>query len=290
LKFEEFGNKLEKITITASPLTLAESDIFNMLKLLLNKINDEIPEKLDAFVKINTSKLLSKIKNEESIRNSKKLQDEISKYEGLSENCGLVKLHLIYMTETLGITEEQFWKNEQTAFPNENFMTSLYVLFYLHQVVLSELLGRKEGTKFYREHVDNFNFVFNAIYQKDRHKDLESMREGDKEWLPRNPYGRIRLFSEVENGRLIRICKNCEKFTALQNTELVSDRELLYNVLCYMHIPLVKVWNENFVLKLEKSLALGDPYCAYIYFDSRVAKEIKQPSDEFLDGIWSKYK
>jgi hypothetical protein len=264
LKFEEFGNKLEKITITASPLTLAESNIFNMLMLLLKKVKDEIPDKLDVFININNNKLLSKVKSESTIKDSKKLKDEISKYDRLSDNYDLVKLHLIYMIETLGITEEQFWKNEQTAFLNENFMTALYVLFYLHQVVLIELLGRKKGTKFYREHVDNFNFVINARNQKDRHKDLESMRESDKEWLPRNPYGRFRLYNEAKGGRLIRICKNCEKFTGLQNTELINDKESFYNVLCYMHIPLVKVWNDNFILK--------------------------QPSDEFLDEIWSRYK
>lgn len=290
MKFEEFGNKIENVSITASPIALAESDIFNMLKLLLQKIKDEKPEIFQSFIDTVTIKLLKKTKNKYFQKESKRLSDEISKYEGLSENYDLVRLHLNYMIEALGINEDQFWKNEKTAFPNENFMTALCVLFYIHHISLNELLGRKEGITFYRESVDNYNYTINAIHQKNRHKSLESMREADKEWLPRNPYGRIRLYSEVKDGRLIRICKNCEKITGLQNTELVSDKEIFYNVLCYMHIPLVKVWNENFVLKLEKSLVLGDPFCSYVYFDKRITKEIIQPSSEYLDEIWSKYK
>jgi hypothetical protein len=290
VKFEEFGNKIENVSIEASPLALAESDIFNMLKILLHKIKDEKPEIFQSFIDAVSIKLLKKTKNKYFQKESKRLSDEISKFEGLSENFDLVKLHLNYMIETLDINEKQFWKNERTTFPSENFMTSLCILFYIHQISLIELLGRIEGIKFYRESVDNYNYVINAINQKDRHKDLESMRESDKEWLPRNPYGRIRLYSEVKDGRLIRICKNCEKFSALKNTEIASDKELFYNVICYMHIPLVRVWNENFELKLEKSLALGDSYCSYVYFDKRIANEIVPPSSDFLDEIWSKYR
>ena len=68
MKFEEFGNKIENVSITALPLALAESDIFNMLMLLLEKIKEEIPEKLELFIKINTEKLLCKIKNKNTIR------------------------------------------------------------------------------------------------------------------------------------------------------------------------------------------------------------------------------
>ena len=290
MKFEEFGNIIENVSITASPLALAESDIFNVLKLLMQKIKDEKPEILQTFIDTVTIKLLKKTKNKYFQKESKRLSDEISKYEGLSENHDFVKLHLNYMIEILGINEDQFWKNEKTAFPSDNFMKSLFVLFYIHHVSLNELLGRKEGIKFYRESVDKYNYVINAILQKDRDKDLNSMREADKEWLPRNTYGRIRLYSEVIDGRLIKICKNCEKFSALKNTEIASDKELFYNILCYMHIPLAKVWNENFDLSIMKSLALGDPYCAYIYTDKSEVEKIEPVTNEFLDEIWEKYK
>ncbi|NHK32606.1 MAG: hypothetical protein FK730_14730 [Asgard group archaeon] len=290
MKFEEFGNKIENVLLTAAPVALAESNIFNVLKLLLQKINDEKPDIYQSFIDIIAKKLMKKTMNKYFQKESKRLSDEISKYEGLSENYDFVKLHLNYMIEILGINEEQFWKNEKTAFPSENFMKSLFVLFYLHHETLNELLGRKEGIKFYRESVDKYNYVINAILQKERDKDLESMREADKEWLPRNPYGRIRLYSEVKDGRLIRICKNCEKFSALKNIEIASDKELLYNILCYMHIPLAKVWNPNFVLTIEKSIARGDPYCAYIYNDMREREDTQPPAGKYLDEIWAKYK
>lgn len=286
----KFGRELDNVTFTIPPMSLAENNIFNTLKLLLAKIKDEKPEILKIFIDKVSRRIQKKVENKILLNDLDKLSNKVNDYANLNENLELVKLHLNYMMMILGITEEQLWQNEKTPFPCENFMTSVFVLFYIHQITLIELLGRENGLQFYREYVDIYNYKINAILQKDREKNLDGMREGDKQWLETNPYGRVRLYSEVMDGRLIRICKNCEKFTALQKTELTSDGEVLYNILCYMHIPLVKVWNENFILTLEKSLALGDPYCAYVYFDKRVAKEIEQPSDEYLNEIWSKYK
>lgn len=290
MKLVEYGNKLENVTISTPPVTLAENNIFNVLMLLLKKIEDEKPEIYKEFIESVTKKIQKKTENRSFRKKPKILDEKILQYDSLSKHIDFVRLHLNYMIEILGITEEQFWRNEKIPFSSENFMTSLYVLFYYQLVSLTELLGRGEGIEFFKESVDTYNEIINARYQKDIHENLETMREESTEWMKTNPYGRIRLFSEVKDGRLVCLCRNCEKFTGLQNTELVSDKELFYYVLCYMHIPLAKVWNPDFVLTLEKSLALGDLYCAYVYFDTQVAKEIEQPSGEYLDEIWSKFK
>ena len=290
MKLEEFGNRLEEVIFSASPITLAENNIFNVLMLLLKKVKNEKPEIYQPFVTNVAKKIQKKTDNKSFKKEAEKLSKEISQYENLAENFNLVRLHLNYMIDILGITEEQFWKNEKIAFSSEKFMTSLYVLFYYQVVTLNELLGRQTGIKFYKESIDIYNEIINARNQKDIHENLDTMREESTEWMKINPYGRIRLYSEVKDGQLVQLCRNCEKFTELQKTELVSDKELFYLVLCYMHVPLAKVWNENFVLTLEKSLALGDLYCSYVYTDKRIAKEVKPPSKDYLDEIWLKNK
>lgn len=289
MKFEEFGNKVEKVTFTTKPQDLAKSDIYYVLSNLLGKIKEEKEEILDEFLAKVTSKLNSLIKGD-TFKDQKNLLPEILKQQkNLEDKIEFVKTHLSFFITTIGISEKQFWNNEEIIFHAKNFMNSLYGQFYTQLSSLIEILPKEEAIVFYRKTVDRYNEIYNAVFQKGWYIDLEDMRAQQAKWLANNPYGRFRIYSEVKDGQLIRICKNCEKFNALKNSFLI-DNEILYEVLCYMHIPLVKVWNENFELKIMKSLALGDSYCAYIYKDKGITKDNQLPKEGFLNEIFSKYK
>ena len=112
--------------------------------------------------------------------------------------------------------------------------------------------------------------------------DLEDMRQSFIRWTENSPYGRVRLISTVENGKWIKICKNCEKVQNLDSLDKL-DGDLMYAISCYCHEPLAKMWNENFVLTLEQSIAKGDSFCSYVYHDKTIVDKIKHPPREFFE-------
>ncbi|NPE08966.1 MAG: hypothetical protein GNW80_11850 [Asgard group archaeon] len=288
MKFVKVGQEIEIPKATLPPIALAESNVFEILTLLLGKIKKEKSNSYQLFVENVTDKLLSNTKNIGFKREDGKLTQTLEKYKHLLENYNLVRLHLNYLIDGLGLTEEVFWENQKTSFPIESFIPSILIQFYYHLISLIELLGRDPALKFYQEFVDKYNETVNARNQANIHKSLDEMREEHLEWMKTNPYGRIRVFGEVKDGQLIRICNNCEKYFSLRNHEMANDKEIFYTLLCFMHIPLARVWNPNFVLTIEKSLARGDPYCAYIYNDMRKRKDAQPPTKEYLDEVWGK--
>ena len=289
MKFELVGKEKENVIIPMSPLDLAKSDIFDMLELLLEKIKLEKPKILQSFLGLVDNSLENQIKHEEIKTENQRLRQEISSYEHIKEQYDFVKKHLNFFIQTLSIDENQLWAEQKVSFQIKSFMESVFTLFYTHADSLVEILGKEEGIKFYRKHVDNYNNIINARNQKDSYRDLEDLREKQTKWLQNNPYGRVRVFSEVKDGRLIRICMNCEKFDALRNSKF-KDKEIFYSIMCYMHIPLAKVWNKNLVLTLDSRVINGNSYCTYVYHDQNVVKDIIHPSKDFLDEIWIEYK
>ena len=235
MKFEVAGKEKENITITASPLDLARSDIFEMLNLLLEKIKVERDEIHQSFISLVNESLKKRIKHEYLKAENSRLREEISNYEHLEDYYDTVRKHLNFFIETLNIDEDQLWKNEKISFQVKNFMDSVYTQFYNHLTSLVKLLGKENAINFYKEHVDNYNYIINARNQKDIYEDLEDLREQQIRWLQNNPYGRVRIFSEVRDGKLIRICKNCEKLNALQDSKFI-DKELFYTIMCFCQV------------------------------------------------------
>jgi hypothetical protein len=289
MKFEIVGKEKENVVITMSPLILARSDIFDMLELLLEKIKLERPEILQPFLSSVNNSFKKQIKHEYINSDNKKLRQEISSYKHLEDQYDFVRKHLNFFIQTLNIDEDQLWKDEKVSFQVKSFMESVFTLFYTHADSLAEILGKEDAITFYRKHIDNFNNTINARNQKDIYENLEDLREKQTKWLQNNPYGRVRVFSEVKDGRLIRICMNCEKFDALKDS-MFNDKEIFYSIMCYMHIPLAKVWNKNLVLTLDSRVLNDNSYCTYVYHDQSVVKDIIHPSKDFLDEIWMKYK
>jgi hypothetical protein len=290
MKFEKYGNEVKEPKVTMGPLDFARSDVFWTLTILLRKIRNEKPDIYQAFKEKVSNLILVEI-GEENFRDQvEKVNRHLVEYENLVEESEFVRLHLSFMIQTLKITPEKLWENKTTAFPTKNFMPSSFGLFYLQVKALIELLGREKGLKFFREFQDTFNAEVNALYQKDRYESLEHVRSELVDWLPRNPYGRNKILSEVKDGRLIELCINCEKYNAMKESKYGYDAEILYHIMCYMHKPLIAVWNDNFRLELDRSLALKNKFCSYIFYDKRETKKFEPLKDEFLEEVWKKYK
>ncbi len=65
-----------------------------------------------------------------------------------------------------------------------------------------------------------------------------------------------------------------------------EDRDIFSLTLCYCHFQLAKMWNDNFVLTQEQTIAKGNNYCEYVYHDTTIVEKIEHPSKEFFDDIW----
>lgn len=286
MKFLKYGNFVENPKVTVRPLDFAKSDVFWTLTILLRIIRREKLDIYQAFKEKVSNFLLEEIKEDKFKNQIEKVDRYIKEYENLSEESEFVRLHLSFMIHTLEITPEELWENKTTAFPTKNFMPSSFGLFYLQVKVLIELLGREEAFEYFREFQDTYNVEVNALYQKNRFKSLKHIRSDLVDWLPVNPYGRNKILSEVKDGRLIELCINCEKYDAMKASKYGNDEEILYHIMCYMHKPLIKVWNKNFELELVTSLALGDKFCTYVFSDKRAENIPKLLDKGTLEKIW----
>jgi hypothetical protein len=146
---------------------------------------------------------------------------------------------------------------------------------------LIDILGKDEAIKFYKEIINSYIEKYDQN-QKGWYKDLDEMREHHSKFIKKNTLGRVRLVSEVKNGQYIEICLTCDKVRSYPDAS-EEEKELLDVTGCYCHIPLAKLWNKNFELTLSNTIAKGDPYCTYVFHDTRIVDKIEEPIKAFFD-------
>ena len=290
MNFEKLGNDVDNPKVTVGTLDFAKSDVFYTLSILLRKLKKEQHEIYQSFKEKVSNSLLKEIKKDHFVEHQEKIERLLDQFESITEESKFVSLHLSFLIEKLRITPTELWENKKIAFPTSEFMPSSFGLFFLQVSALIDLLGRDLALKFFREWIDTFNEEVNSINQKDIFTDLEHFRKDQGKWLPNNPYGRIQILSDGKNGQFIKICQTCEKYNSMVQTKYGQDKEILYTIMCYMHKPLAKVWNEHFRLEIENSLALGDKFCAYIYYDLRKETGQNLLSKEHIAEIWESKK
>ena len=288
MKFEKLGKERENISIEIGPFDFGNDNIIKSLENVLAFIKKNKPEILQEYTTVFTRKL-QEITNQDSFKDAScKLAEYLNQFDHLTGNNDLIQLLLSYFVKTLGVTEEEFWENKKQEFPDWNFFRSVRDLQLIKIKALVEIIGKEEAINFYKDMTDNYIVTYDQN-QKGWYKDLEEMRLHHSKFIAKNTLGRVRLLSEVKDGRYIEICLTCDKVRNYPNAS-AEDKELLDVTGCYCHHALTQLWNKNFKLTLNNTLAKGDPYCTYVYHDMSVADEIVEPSKEFYDGIVAKYK
>ena len=286
LKFEEYGKEVDNLEIKFNPMDFAESNLFKKISNILGYIKKNRADIYPEFIKRLTVSKVNLPKKKYFDNKTTKIMERISQSEILVENQELILRHLNAFIEAQGITYKEYFKNEEIKIPIKNFTHSANNLSYLYLSTLEGIIGKEEAIKLYKETVDNYVHVFDTN-QVNFFTDLEDMRQKFIKWIENDPYGRVRLLSTVENGQWIKICKNCEKVQYLENLEEL-DGDFMYAISCYCHEPLAEMWNENFVLTLEHTIAKGDPFCSYVYHDKRIVEKIEHPPREYFEKILKK--
>jgi len=286
MKFEQYGKEVKNLEIKYNPYEFAESNLFKKLDNIFGYIKKNRTEIYSEFIERVSSSEKNLPERKFFTDESTKVVDRIKKSEILSENKELILRFLNAFIETQGITDKEYIQNEEIRIPARNFMHSANDLSYLILSTLVDIIEKDEAVKLYKETVDNYVHVYDTN-QVDIFTDLEDMRQKFIRWTENSPYGRVRLLSTVEKGQWIKICKNCEKVQNLDNLEKL-DGDLMYAISCYCHEPLAKMWNENFVLTLEQSIAKGDSFCSYVYHDKTIVDKIEHPPREFFEKTLEK--
>jgi len=286
MKFEQYGKEVENLEIKTNPFEFAESNLFKKLDNIYGYIKKKRPDIYDELIRKITLKLMEIPKKGNFTSKSEKIVERITQGEFLSENQDLVLIHLNIFVDTLGFTDKEYWQNKEFKIPARNFVHAANDLSYLYLSTLVDIIGKVEAIKLYKETVDNYVKVYDTN-QVNIFTDLEDMRQKFIRWTENSPYGRVRLTSTVENGQWIKICRNCEKVQNLDNLEEL-DGDLMYAISCYCHEPLAKMWNKNFVLTLNETIAKGDPFCSYVYHDKTIVDNIEHPPREFFEEIIKK--
>ena len=283
MKFEQYGIEKENLKIETEPQEFIEHNLLKDLHNLLGFIKKTKPDILKDFIEIFSGKLTSQLKKGSSVNNTTRFLELIKQYANLVEYQDLTKLSLSFFFEKFGISENQFWENKSELFPAKNFHSSANGFYFNQLTTLIDILGKDNAISFYKNHLLKFINTYDTN-QKNIYNSLDELRERHIRFISKGTLGRIRLFSNVENGRLIKICKNCEKIEHLDET-IRKEKDLLYTIACWVHIPLAEMWNDNFVLTLNDCIAKGDSFCTYVYHDKRINKELKYPTKSFLDNM-----
>jgi len=286
MEFEEYGKEVDDLEIKFNPYEFAESNLFKKISNIFGYIKKNRSDIYSEFIKRLSYSKENLPKKEFFNNKTTEIVERINQSEFLTENQDLVLRYLNAFIETQGITDKEYWQKEEIEIPARNFVHSANNLSYLILSALVDTIGKDEAIKLYKETVDNYVHLFDTN-QVNIFTDLEDMRQKFIRWTENSPYGRVRLLSTVEKGQWMKICKNCEKVQNLDNLDKL-DGDLMYAISCYCHEPLAKMWNENFVLTLEQSIAKGDTFCSYVYHDRSIVDRIEHPPREFFEKILEK--
>ncbi len=281
MKFHKFGkintNKMYKIKLIDS----FENVIFKRLDFLLRLIKEKKEEQYENFVKKLTKKLQDKVAVKDLTVDKQEINALISNYKNLNDQNELTRLHLDLQIQILELTKKQLNSVDQIEIPSRINWRAVFINKYYQLLALIDVLGRNEGIELYKEYLDQY-----YVHTKSTFKHYNTLDEFSKEHLEEQETSTdgefAVVYSTVENGVYIVRNDNCPAVEALDD---IKDKELIYVICCYADYQYTIMSNEHFVMTRNYTVAEGDPYCDKVFHDTRIDKEVKHPTKEFLDSM-----
>ncbi|NPE09343.1 MAG: hypothetical protein GNW80_13740 [Asgard group archaeon] len=205
----------------------------------------------------------------------------LANYKNISSNMKLSQLHGDLLRQILGISMEQTNSDNEIEVPSRIYWRAI-VLTKIYQLEsLVKTIGRAKAIDLFKQYLDQY-----YVHVKSTFKYYETLDELYKEHLEDSKTSTNNEFavtsSSVENGMYIIRNDNCPAVEALDDFE---DKELIYVVICYPDFKWAEMTNEHFVMTRKYTVAEGDPYCDKVLHDSRIVKELKHPTKEFIDSM-----
>jgi hypothetical protein len=283
MKFRKYGQPNSNITETIRPLDKSHEFVFRRLDSLLDHILVQDPSIYHQYVQRLYARFRALVGENGFETKIADVEKIITSYPTIKAEPELMRLHLCLFIRTLGITELMFWDNNETQIELSNFIESAVIPEYNWLLVLCDLLGKDEAIPIYKEATNRYCVKYDTDTIS-KYDTLEEMRDAFTKFWESGRLGRVRIASDVEDGKWIVRCENCEKISALRELE-TYDRELLDVAECHSDFQVTRLFNENFVLTRARTIGAGDTYCDFVYHDIRIDKELKHPSPEYLDSL-----
>jgi hypothetical protein len=285
MKFRKYGHSNTDISETIRPIEKAHEFVFRRLDSLLDNILVQDPSIYNQYVEWLNARFLALVGDNGFETKISDVEGLIASYPTIKDEPELMRLHLCLFIRTLGISELTFWDNNETKIELSNFIESAVIPEYNWLLVLCDLLGKEHAIPLYKEATNRYCVKYDTDTIS-KYDSLEEMRDAFTKFWESGRLGRVRIASDVEDGRWIVRCENCEKIAALRDLE-TYDRELLDVAECHSDFQVTRLFNENFVLTRTRTIGAGDSYCDFVYHDIRHDKELTHPSTEFMDNLES---
>lgn len=284
MKFTRIGKLKQDITIPVKLLEKAEEFIFRRLDSLLDTIHEYDAAIFEAFIKQLPTKLKKLVKTKQVEGKTTKVSSLVKEFEHLQGRLALVALHLDLFLQTLDLTESQFMMPERREIPLHRFNRSAFLPEFTWITLLVELIGKDKAITLYQHYTNRYIIKYDTG-NLPTYATLEEMRENWVKFIESGKLGRIRVVSNVEDGRFIFRCDNCEKLEGIGDLD-GYDRDILNTIICYGDFQVTQLYNEFFRLTRTQTIAAGHPYCDFVFHDTRLDKDMLHPPKEFFDGIW----
>ena len=285
MKFQKYGKEIPGILekeIDIQIIEYAEESVLKRLNYLLGIIKEKNPNSFLDYIKNHEVKFNSLATNNLLSTKEFDLIELLVDFDNLKENPKIVKNYLIYLLQTLKITEKDEWTKEEVKIVHKNYLRSFLIPRYYNLQVLSETIGRDDAIQLYKIYVTQYINDNLSLKRKifDTMDDFKEHFEKDKKEVTIGWYG---FLSEVKNGKFYFRKDNCLWADVLVD---LPDVTLKYLVCCYGDFQAaITRGKDNFVLTMEHTVVEGDPYCDCIYHNTNIDWDLTHPPKEFWDNI-----
>ncbi|MBK5113910.1 MAG: L-2-amino-thiazoline-4-carboxylic acid hydrolase [Candidatus Heimdallarchaeota archaeon] len=270
-------NYMEEL-VEVQPFDFARREPLKRLNFIMEFIEKKNLDFLEKFVS-NLSKNYKKLVKEDAISKKKiDMKEVFVDFQLLEKHTELAKLSLNYYLQLHQIPDTVNWKKDKIKIPNKNQLLSFLHPRYYNLFSLIETIGREEAIKLYKQYVTHY---YNEAKKnrENSYPDVKTLFE--KRIEPKEkPSDWVIVTGLINEGKYAYKNENCMWVDVLEH---LPDQEIKYYICCYGDYGSVKFHNENFILTMEHTIALGDPYCSRVIHDIRVDYDLRHPSKEFWD-------
>jgi len=280
MKFQKIGKVNPDKKYKIKPMEFADNSMLKRLNYLLGFIKERNSESLLNYVDQLSTTIKSLIDSSKASKLKLDVSEKVTKFTNLKEFEDLVGLHYDFLFKILDLSKDEI-TTEEFDVPSRNYWLMVFGIHYYQLLALTEVIEREEAIELFKEYIDEYYVFIKSSFTK--FETLEEMRKDNiKETESDDDPEFDVVASTVENGVYIIRNNNCPAVEALEDYE---DKELVYVTCCYGDFQYAKMSNEHFVMTRDYTIAQGDPYCDKVFHDTRIDKEIKHPTKEFLDNM-----
>lgn len=282
MELKQYGRKRTMQNHTLHPQQDCRKFVLLRLDCLMGFMQQSAPELYPDFIENLTRRLRGMVNLAHFENAGLEIAVLLTRFPYLQEHGGLARLVLNFYIQIVGITERHFWQDTPMIVDHRIFSQSVFRFEYASIQAIIDTMGRAEAIGFFQEYRDQFNI--NHDEDIPRIEKLEDLRAGMIRVADSGVKGRIRVISDIEDGRFVHRCENCEKVEMIADLG-IDDLELLETVLCYGDYQVTILYNVNFVLTRNQTIAGGAPHCDAVYHDRRLTEAIEHPDAAFWSGV-----